>query len=30
MIVARMSPFVRQIDFSLEWNLIEAGASLFR
>ena len=25
-----MSAFVRQIDFALEWNLIEAGASLFR
>ena len=29
-IVKRMSSFVRQIDFALEWNLIEAGASLFR
>ena len=25
-----MSPFVRQIDFALEWNLIEAGNALFR
>ena len=30
MIVKRMSPFVRQIDFALEWNLIESGATLFR
>jgi CRP-like cAMP-binding protein len=29
-IVKRMSPFVRQIDFALEWNLIEAGDVLFR
>jgi CRP-like cAMP-binding protein len=29
-IVKRMSPFVRQIDFALEWNLIESGARLFR
>jgi CRP-like cAMP-binding protein len=29
-IVKRMSPFVRQIDFALEWNLIEAGNVLFR
>lgn len=25
-----MSPFVRQIDFALEWNLIESGNALFR
>lgn len=29
-IVKRMSPFVRQIDFALEWNMIEAGNVLFR
>lgn len=29
-IVKRMSSFVRQIDFALEWNLIESGATLFR
>lgn len=30
LIVSRMSPFVRQIDFALEWNLVEAGNALFR
>jgi lysophospholipid hydrolase len=30
LIVQRMSPFVRQIDFALEWNLVEAGNALFR
>ena len=30
LIVKRMSPFVRQIDFALEWNLIESGNALFR
>ena len=25
-----MSPFIRQIDFALEWNLIESGNALFR
>ncbi len=30
LIVSRMSPFVRQIDFALEWSLIEAGNALFR
>ena len=29
-IVKRMSPFVRQIDFALEWNLVESGSALFR
>lgn len=29
-VVRRMSPFVRQIDFALEWNLIESGSALFR
>jgi lysophospholipid hydrolase len=29
-IVKRMSAFVRQIDFALEWNLIESGDVLFR
>jgi lysophospholipid hydrolase len=29
-IVKQMSPFVRQIDFALEWNLIESGSALFR
>lgn len=29
-VVKRMSPFVRQIDFALEWNLIESGSALFR
>ncbi|CAF0782025.1 unnamed protein product [Brachionus calyciflorus] len=30
LIVKRMSPFVRQLDFALEWNLIESGSALFR
>jgi len=30
LLVKRMSPFVRQIDFALEWNLIESGNALFR
>ena len=29
-VVRRMSPFVRQIDFALDWMYIEAGRSLFR
>ncbi|ESP05016.1 hypothetical protein LOTGIDRAFT_61439, partial [Lottia gigantea] len=28
--VKRMSPFVRQIDFALDWERIEAGKALFR
>ncbi|CAF1025988.1 unnamed protein product, partial [Didymodactylos carnosus] len=30
MMVKRMSPLVRQIDFALEWMLVEAGKSLYR
>ena len=29
-VVMRMSPFVRQIDFALDWILIEAGRALYR
>ena len=29
-VVKRMSPFVRQIDFALDWMQIEAGRALFR
>ncbi|XP_074654030.1 patatin-like phospholipase domain-containing protein 6 [Tubulanus polymorphus] len=29
-VVRRMSPFVRQIDFALDWNQIEAGRPLYR
>ncbi|XP_055896601.1 uncharacterized protein LOC106056771 isoform X2 [Biomphalaria glabrata] len=28
--VKRMSPFVRQIDFALDWQMLEAGKALFR
>jgi len=28
--VQRMSPLVRQIDFALEWVLVEAGKALYR
>ena len=28
--VQRMSPLVRQIDFALEWMLVEAGKALYR
>ncbi|XP_078605006.1 patatin-like phospholipase domain-containing protein 7 isoform X17 [Branchiostoma floridae x Branchiostoma japonicum] len=28
--VSRMSPFVRQIDFALDWMLIDAGRALYR
>ena len=28
--VVRMTPFVRQIDFALDWILTEAGKALFR
>ncbi|CAF5228150.1 unnamed protein product, partial [Rotaria magnacalcarata] len=30
MMVQRMSPLVRQIDFALEWMLVEAGKALYR
>ena len=30
MAVRGMSPFVRQIDFALDWQMIEAGKALFR
>lgn len=30
MTVRRMSPFVRQIDFALDWQMTEAGKALFR
>ena len=29
-VVRRMSQFVRQIDFALDWMLIDAGKTLFR
>jgi lysophospholipid hydrolase len=29
-VVQRLSPFVRQIDFALDWMLIEAGRALYR
>ena len=29
-VVSRMSPFVRQIDFALDWEMIEAGRALYR
>ena len=29
-VVQRLSPFVRQIDFALDWTLIEAGRALYR
>ena len=29
-VVNRMSPFVRQIDFALDWSQIEAGRALYR
>lgn len=29
-VVQRMSGFVRQIDFALDWMLIEAGRALYR
>ena len=28
--VRRMSKFVRQIDFALDWQMLEAGKALFR
>ncbi len=28
--VQRISPLVRQIDFALEWMLVEAGKALYR
>lgn len=30
MTIRRMSPFVRQIDFALDWQMTEAGKALFR
>ena len=30
MCVARMSPFVRQIDFALDWMQIESGRPLYK
>jgi lysophospholipid hydrolase len=30
MMLDLMSPFVRQIDFALDWQMIEAGKALFR
>ena len=29
-VVNRMSPFVRQIDFALDWAQIEAGRAVYR
>ncbi len=29
-IVKRMSPFVRQIDFALDWTQVEAGRAVYR
>ena len=29
-VVKRMSPFVRQIDFALDWSYVEAGRPIFR
>ena len=26
----RLTPFVRQIDFALDWMMVEAGRALFR
>ena len=28
--LARITPFVRQIDFALDWMMVEAGKALFR
>ena len=30
LLVKRLSPFVRQIDFGLDWVLIESGRALFK
>ena len=29
-VVKRMSPFVRQIDFALDWMEVEAGRAVYR
>ncbi|CEF67820.1 Neuropathy target esterase sws [Strongyloides ratti] len=29
-IVRRLSPFIRAVDFALEWNLLDSGQALFR
>ena len=29
-VIMRMSPFVRQIDFALDWEHLEAGRALYR
>lgn len=29
-VVARLSPFVRQIDFALDWLFIESGRAVYR
>ena len=29
-VIRRLSPFVRQIDFSLDWTHIEAGKAIYR
>ncbi|KAK2509826.1 LOW QUALITY PROTEIN: hypothetical protein MC885_017495 [Smutsia gigantea] len=29
-VVARMSPFVRQMDFAIDWTAVEAGRALYR
>lgn len=29
-VVQRVSPFVRQIDFALDWMAVEAGRALYR
>lgn len=29
-VVKRMSPFVRQIDFALDWMAVEAGRAVYR
>ena len=29
-VVRRLSPFVRQVDFALEWVFVESGRALYR
>lgn len=29
-VIQRMSPFVRQVDFALDWVFIESGRALYR
>jgi len=29
-VVARLSPFVRQVDFALDWLFIESGRAVYR